>query len=200
MPAIRSWSILQLDSMYPTGLAELYSPSHFLHWRQGQTAVDLILANNLHDLPRFLPYAYYPLATADWSSRKKTQELGMLRLSLDQMVMLGVGRALQQERLGEALTHQERNFVGFVDEKPTCQSPECNHGTSVTPMWTQPAGMMWRYRKHADLIEWIKDAKEALEGGEWGFCGSCSPCFADQADRQIKAIFDGFCKVMEIAK
>ncbi|KAG8992220.1 hypothetical protein FRB93_002449 [Tulasnella sp. JGI-2019a] len=198
MPDVRSWVVDHLESIFPTGTEELLNPSHFEGLRQGQTAVDLILAGYNHDSPSFLPYAYFALATSEWSGRSKVQENGLSRLTQQQVLMLAVGRAFLQEQLGEALKGYNEDFIDFKPSKDCRAHMDCSKSGQTARHKTQ--GLLSKYVKHADLILWIKEAKEGLISGKWKLCGpSCRSHWITMADAKMNIVFNGFCEVVELA-
>lgn len=194
MPAVNAWSLFQLKALFPPNTAELLESTHFSRWREGQNAVELIMASERHHAPEFLPYAYYALATSDWSTKLKTTELGINRLTTDQVIMLGVGRAFLQAKLTEKVLSPNKDCVGFSDPPPVCNKPykECTKYYSCA----RPDEM--RYAKHHDLILWIKDAKAELMDGASQLCRECRKAWVVKAISQINLLFDEFCRAMEL--
>lgn len=195
MTKAREWAIHHLEVLFPSGPAQLLDQSHFQQWRKGNTASRLILISHCCDTPTFLPYAYYALASSEWTDRRKVQEIGLSLLDQEHLMMIAVGRAYLQRELGKKVATGGTDFVDYKYDLQTCTQPEV-----CIRVWTTHPHLLQKYVACADLLLWIKESRTKMLNGEWRrMCGGCGRSWARQADAKIIQVFSGFCSVMELA-
>lgn len=184
MEGVRQWALNHLEDLFPTGPDEPFKASHFSQWRKGDTAVDLILAGYLCDIPELLPYGYYVVATSDWSTEAQRKAIGLHRLSADSIIRLGAARSFLQEQFSAMLISKgsKGSAIGFPSRARgsfLCRGPPgC---ISSTAEWGQDEAQLKNWICRADPVLWIKAEWQGLNGGKWSFCLWCADDWRFQA-------------------
>jgi len=200
MPRVREWSIAHLKNIFPSSLDELLKPptGHLTRsgslepWRTGQTAVDLILLSGSCDTPAFLPYAYYVLASSDWSDRQNVESLGLDRLDQDVLLSIAIGREYLQREVvsrwiqGGGTTSGPFTFHVPVGCEGTCQG--------VT-FRSSETSLEYIYR-NGSIIEWILISGRRHE--KRSHCNPCTKAYTQQGRARVREIFDQFCRIVKL--
>lgn len=195
MDDLRTWSLEHIELIYPTSSEELYASTNFAAWRVKSAAIDLIAHAHQFDAPKFLPYAYWAVATADWASRSSLQEAGVARLSQDELLRIGMARTSVQRLFTEMLIPGGTASppLVYLREASTCSGGTCT-STNLTWAQNEPPIKAWSLR--ADMIGFLKFWETALPA--WVWCTGCKESWRKQMKAKIREIFEEFCAVMEL--
>lgn len=159
-----------------------------------------MLASELCDLPAFLPYAYFSLATTDWSDQELFAGLGLDRLEFSQFRKLAAGRAYLQSELAEMFAEGGSSSQPVRSQRDPSLCLKIVEGgyecQAFRTDWKTSEEYLLRYVAHADLVRWIKESREEMMLGNWHFCGPCQRGWSLKAEEKTREVLGGFSRFM----
>lgn len=115
------------------------------------------LASTLYDIPEFLPYPYYALATENWSDERVLERVGLHRLEDDHILVLGLARNQLLVQLAQQVAKGD-GPITFIPDEMLCSS---DYPAKVDVGKKH----LDSYTTHADGIKWLSLASRHMSRG-----------------------------------
>ncbi|KAG8951346.1 hypothetical protein FRC03_012571 [Tulasnella sp. 419] len=183
-----TWAEDVLEMLFPTFTDSLPMNSTPLPLGDPNMAAKLIRLARCNDLPKYLPLAFYVLATHPYGADLQARQADLNLLSMDDQARVLAGRAALLQGTVEVVSRRGEN--GLCISKARCSnlinaSTKCGFGRSMDALWLDPAS--WWQKLLADPLAALQDRYNTA--WSYTFCATCEQKMKAGLEEDRKTIY-----------